>query len=316
MSSMKSVRRAGRRLRRGFTLIEIMVAIVLLSIIVGGLLAVVMEQERFYDGATEVMEVRDNLRRIGDLIPAEMRGMAPLEGDLISMMDSAVEFRAPTGASIVCTINLARTTITVPPVALQSDAGLTSWAAAPLLSDSMFIFDSRDSLPDTLVARRIVAAPTVGLCPTTTGFTSTLAEAAGATTLVLNAALPNEVPVGAPIRFFRRVRYSLYRSPTDQQWYMGYRDFVPSRSPAWSQIQAVAGPLMPYASTGATGLRFTYRDSVGNALTAVADAPRVRRVEIVARAQSAVAMRTGGQKRTANGHYMDSLRTVVALRNY
>lgn len=316
MSSMIRVRRAGRRLRRGFTLIEIMVAIVLLSIIVGGLLAVVMEQERFYDGATEVMEVRDNLRRIGDLLPAEMRGMAPLEGDLISMMDSAVEFRAPTGASIVCTINLARTTITVPPVALQSDAGLTSWAAAPLLSDSMFVFDSRDSLVDTLIARQIVAAPTVGACPTTTGFTSSVAEAAAGLTFVLNDTLPLSVPVGAPIRFFRRVRYSLYQSATDRLWYMGYRDFVPSRSPAWSTIQTVAGPLMPYASSGATGLRFTYRDSVGNAVTAAADAPRVRSVEVVARAQSAVAMRTGGQKRAANGHYVDSLRTVVALRNY
>ncbi|HUF29231.1 MAG TPA: prepilin-type N-terminal cleavage/methylation domain-containing protein [Gemmatimonadaceae bacterium] len=316
MSSLKCAKRASRRLRRGFTLIEIMVAIVLLSIVVGGLLAVVMEQERFYDGATEVMDVRDNLRRIGDLIPAEMRGLAPLEGDLITMMDSAVEFRAPTGASIVCTIDLARLTITVPPVALQSDAGLTSWASAPLLSDSMFIFDSMDALPDTFIGRGIVAAPGIGVCPTTTGFTSNVTEAAGAVSFVLNSALPNSVPVGAPIRFFRRVRYSLYQSPTDRLWYMGYRDFVPSRSPAWSQIQAVAGPLMPYASSGATGLRFTYRDSDGTALTSAADAPRVRRIEIDARAQSATVMRTGGLKRSASGHYVDSLRTVVALRNY
>lgn len=316
MSSLKCVRRAGRRMRRGFTLIEIMVAIVLLSIVVGGLLAVVMEQERFYDGATEVMEVRENLRRIGDLIPAEMRGMAPLEGDLITMMDSMVEFRAPTGASIICTINLARTTIAVPPIALQSDAGLTSWASAPVLSDSMFIFDSRDSLPDSLIARGIVAAPVVGACPTTTGFTSNVTEATGAVTFVLNSALPNSVPVGAPIRFFRRVRYSLFQSPTDRLWYMGYRDFVPSRSPQWSAIQAVAGPLMAYGSSGATGLRFTYRDSVGTALTSAADAPRVRRIEIDARAQSATVMRTGGLKRAASGYYVDSLRTVVALRNY
>jgi hypothetical protein len=275
-----------------------------------------MEQERFYDGATEVMEVRDNLRRIGDLLPAEMRGIAPLEGDLIAMSDSMVEFRAPTGSSIICTISLTRTTISVPPTALQSDAGLTSWTSPPVRSDSMFIYDSRDSLPDSMIARGITASPSAGACPNTTGFTSTVAEAAAATTFILNDTLPLSVPVGAPIRFFRRVRYSLYQSPTDQLWYLGYRDFVPSRSPAWSTIQTVAGPLMPYASSGATGLRFTYRDSVGNALTAAADAPRVRSVEVVARAQSAVAMRTGGQKRAANGHYVDSLRTVVALRNY
>ncbi|MDQ3696940.1 MAG: prepilin-type N-terminal cleavage/methylation domain-containing protein [Gemmatimonadota bacterium] len=316
MSSLISVRRAGRRMRRGFTLIEMMVAIVLLSIVVGGLLTVVMEQQRFYDGAFEVMEVRDNLSRIGDLLPAEMRGMAPDEGDLITMMDSMVEFRAPSGASIICTISPTRNVVTLPPVGLQSDAGLTSWASAPLLSDSMFIFDSRDSLPDTLIARRIVLAPGVGVCPTTTGFTSTTTEEGGAITLVLDNSLPLSVPIGAPIRFFRRVRYSLFQSPTDQLWYLGYRDFVPSRAPQWSVVQAVAGPLKPYTPAGASGLSFTYRDSTGTALTAAADAPRVRRVEIIARAQSSTVIRTAGQTRAANGHYVDSLRTVVALRNY
>lgn len=315
MSPMIVRVRAARR-RLGFTMVEIMVAIVLLGIVVGGLLAVVVEQERFYDGASDVMEVRDNLRRIGDLLPAEMRGMAPREGDLIVMSDSAIEFRAPTGAGVICTINLARTTITVPPPSLGSDAGLTAWSSRPVISDSMFVFDSRDSLPDTLVSRAITVAPTLGTCPNATGFTATAAEAAAATTFVLDIPLPPSVPVGAPLRFYRRVRYSLYRSASDGQWYLGYRDFVPARVPQWSAIQSVAGPLLPYASAGASGLRFTYRDSVGTALTAIADAPRVRRIEIEARAQTPGALRTAGAKRGAGGHYVDSLRTAVALRNY
>lgn len=314
MSSMSLTRRLAHT-RAGFTMVEVMVAIVLLGIVVGALLAVVMEQERFYDGASEVMEVRDNLRRIGDLLPAELRGVAPLEGDIYAMTDSMIDFRAPTGASMICTINPGRTTITLPPASLSSDAGLTAWTSAPVRSDSLFIFDSRDSLVDTMIARRITVAPTVGACPTTTGFTSTAAEAAGGTTLVLDDTLPQSVPVGAPIRFFRRVRYSLYEAQ-DRNWYLGYRDYVPSRSPQWSAIQPVAGPLMPYASSGATGLRFTYRDSTGTALTSAADAPRVRRIDIVARAKSATVIRSAGATRSATGHYIDSLRTVVALRNY
>jgi hypothetical protein len=230
-------------------------------------------------------------------------------------MDSMVDFRAPTGASVICTISPGRNTITIPPAALTSDAGLTSWATPPVMSDSLFIFDSRDTLTDTMIARRVTVAPVLGACPTSTGFTSTVTEAASALTLVLDDTLSTSVPVGAPIRFYRRVRYSLYEAP-DRKWYMGYRDFVPTRSPQWSAVQPVAGPLMPYSSTGATGLRFTYRDSTGTALTSALDAPRVRRIEIVARAQSATVVRTAGTKRSANGHYVDSLRTVVALRNY
>ena len=314
MSPMTFTRRLART-RVGFTMVEVMVAIVLLGVVVGALLAVVMEQERFYDGASEVMEVRDNLRRVGDLLPAELRGVAPREGDIYAMADSMIDFRAPIGSSIICTINLARTTITLPPATLGSDAGLTSWATRPVVSDSLFVFDSRDTLIDTMIARRITVAPAVGVCPTTTGFTGTAAEAAAGITLVVDDTLPQSVPVGAPIRFHRRVRYSLYQAP-DQQWYLGYRDYVPSRIPQWSAIQPVAGPLMPYAASGATGLRFTYRDSVGTALTAIADAPRVRSIEIVSRAQSATVVRTAGATRSATGHYVDSVRTVVALRNY
>jgi hypothetical protein len=232
------------------------------------------------------------------------------------MSDSAIDFRAPAGSSIICTINLARTTITIPPLNLTSDAGLTSWTALALNSDSIFIFDSRDDLLDTMIMRQVVATPTLGNCPTSTGFTASAAEAAGGVSLVLGAALPNSVPVGAPIRFYRRVRYSLYRSPSDGNWYLGYRDYVPSRAPQWSTIQPVAGPLLPYASAGASGLRFVYRDSVGTALTAIADAPRVRRIEIQIRARTATPIRTAGARRGVGGYYTDSLITAVAVRNY
>ena len=205
--------------------------------------------------------------------------------------------------------------ISVPPVSLDSDAGLTSWASRPLMSDSLFIFDSRDSLLDTMIANSINAAPSSGSCPTTTGFTSTSAEASAAVAFVLSDTLSATIPIGAPIRFYRRVRYSLYQA-TDGQWYLGYRDFVPGRSPQWTAVQPVAGPLMPYAASGATGLRFTYRDSLGTALTSIADAARVRSIEIVARAQSATVIRSSGSTRSSSGHYVDSLRTVVALRNY
>lgn len=310
---MNLPRRTARRLRRGFTMIELMVAIVMLTLVVGGLLGVVMGQQRFYDSASEVMEVRDNLRRIGVLLPSEMRALAPLEGDIYEMTDSMLDFRVPIGTAIVCMVS--SSWFTIPPLALSTDAGLTSWNTPPIQGDSIAIFDSRDSLMDTTIYRQINATPSAGTCPTTSGFTSTVAEAAAALTLNVSPALSSTVRAGSPIRFWRRARYSLYQAP-DRKWYLGFRDYVPNRNPAWSNIQPVAGPLMPYAASGQTGLRFTYRDSIGAALTAIADAPRVRRIDIEVRAQSSVPVRTAGFNRNAAGYYVDSLLAVVAVRNH
>ncbi|HSJ64331.1 MAG TPA: prepilin-type N-terminal cleavage/methylation domain-containing protein [Gemmatimonadaceae bacterium] len=305
-----------RRRPSGFTLIEVMVALVLLGLVVGALLTVVMHQQRFYDSASEVMEVRDNLRRTGDLLPSELRALAPRYGDIYAMSDSAIDFRSATGSSTICEFSNNRTMIIVPPTQLQTDAGLTSWLVRPVMSDSMFIFDSRDAGIDTMIGRGISAAPAAGSCAITSGFTSTSAEVNASVTFLLDSALPPSVPAGAPVRFFRRARYSLYRNPNDEFWYLGYRDFVPGRNPQWSAIQPVAGPLLPYNAQGASGLRFIYRDSAGTVLTSGADAPRVRRIDIEVRARSRAIVRAMGMTTNGAGLYTDSLFTSVALRNH
>jgi prepilin-type N-terminal cleavage/methylation domain-containing protein len=303
------------RRRQGFTLVEVMVALVLLALVVGGLMGVVAEQQKFYDGASDVMDLHDNLRRIGDLLPSDMRGMAPGEGDLISLSDSMIEFRAPSGTSVICAVNGGADVITLPPASLATDVSLTSWAAQPVVGDSLFILDSRASASDTLIARQITAALGVGDCPMSSGFTTTAAEASRGITITLDAALPATVVTGSPVRFFRRVKYSLYNEPTDGEWYLGFRDYVPGRASPWSAIQPVAGPLLSYSSGGASGLAFTYLDSAGVAITSSANAQSVRRIDIVARARSATEMRSSGLSRASDGFYHDSLRTTVALRN-
>jgi prepilin-type N-terminal cleavage/methylation domain-containing protein len=306
-------RRAGRR---GFTLIEVMVTLTLIGIVVGTLLTVITRQQRFFGSAADVMELHDNLRQIGDLLPAELRGLSPRYNDLVTMSDSMIEARVATGSSIVCDTLPGRSTIILPPATLSTDAGLTSWANAPVQGDSLFVFDPRAALPDTMLKYTITGAPGVGACPLVTGFTKTAAEAVNGIRLTLDRPLSATTPRGAPIRFFRRVKYSLYQSPTDGQWYLGYRDFIASRAPQWSAIQPVAGPLLPYA-TAASGLQLQYFDSAGTALALSSQAPQVRRIDVIARAQSRSKMRTPGLgAATASGYYRDSIRVTVALRNY
>src|SRR5918911_4911117 len=117
------------------------------------------------------------MRDVVNLPPVDLRGVSAAGGDIYAMTDSSVDFRVPSGLAVVCTINAARTAVTVPPLRLASRAGLTNWASAPRQGDSLFIYDdgptaaSSDDAWDLVV---LATAPGSGAsCPTSTGFTST-----------------------------------------------------------------------------------------------------------------------------------------------
>ncbi len=75
MSSITN--RRTRFSRVGFTLIEIMVSLTLLGIVVGALLNTIISQQRFYVSAADIIEMRDNVRQAGDVLPMELGGVAP-----------------------------------------------------------------------------------------------------------------------------------------------------------------------------------------------------------------------------------------------
>jgi len=46
-----------------------MVSLTLLGIVVGALLNTIISQQRFYVSAADIIEMRDNLRQAGELLP-------------------------------------------------------------------------------------------------------------------------------------------------------------------------------------------------------------------------------------------------------
>lgn len=298
--------------RKGLTLVELVVVIVLLSLVVGSLMTVIVRQQQFYTGASEIMEARSNVRQVMDILPAELRGISAVGGDIYAMSGQAIEFRAPTGASIVCAVDPTRTVVTIPPTGLTN--ALTSWLTAPLDGDSLFIYNdstSEASADDRWNLHRLTAAPATGNCPTATGFTRTAGQAAAGIQLTISPALSPNVVVGSPIRFFRRSRYQLYQSG-DGRWYLGYYDCVQSSSRVspCTTLQPVSGPYMPAADAGPSGLRFTYFDS-SDAVTA--DPARVARINFVARAETRRALNMPGVR--GGQPYRDSVTVDVAVRN-
>jgi prepilin-type N-terminal cleavage/methylation domain-containing protein len=303
--------------RRGITLPEMMVVLVLLGLVVGGLMTVLVRQQRFYTGTSEIIQTKGSARQAIDILSSELRGIstgtrggAPNSVDIYAMSDSSLTFRSQFGASIVCTIDPTRTVITLPPQTLAAQNSLTSFLSQARAGDSVFVFDesATPGANDDVWQRRALAGdPVAGNCPVApVGFTTSAAEAVAGMQVTLTDALPASVVLGAPIRFFRPAGYSLYQV-AGGEWWLGYFS-CPSN--ACSQRQAVSGPYRPYAGAGgASGLAFAYFDSTG----AVTGDPRfVARIDVVARSQSAYDLDVAN---TRNRKYQDSLAVSIAVRN-
>ncbi|MFN2400181.1 MAG: type II secretion system protein [Gemmatimonadaceae bacterium] len=303
MLKSESTVSAGRR--GGFTLVELMIVVVLLGLVSAVLLQLVINQQRFYNGAAEIIETRGSVRQMAEAIPGDLRSLAPTQDDIYSMGSTFIEYRAPIGSSVFCAGGLA--TITIPPIALASQSGLTAWINTPQAGDSLFIYDAVGPgiADDRWRIHELAAAPVLGTCPTASTFTANAAEANSGWTLVLNPALTVTTQPGASIRFFRRARYQLYLA-ADGRNYLGYYDCLATRMPACSTIQPVSGP---YLEPGSGGLVMSYFDSTG---TVTASPNLVSRIDIIARAASRNVVRSDGRQ---HGLYRDSLSIRVAVRN-
>jgi len=279
--------------RRGFTVVELLVALVLLSVLVGAVADVVARQWRAQAALEARRAAHAQLVAAADALRPMLR-MAAGDGDVADSSDLAVvsdtllEVRATMGASVVCAVVDART-VELPPLAATSPA-LTWWRAAPQPGDVALVHD--DTPPGgAWVARAVEALGTAaGGCAG-----SPLVGAMGAAPrfrLRLASPLPSGVAAGAPVRFVRRVRWLHYRA-SDGRWYLGEREWDGA---SWSVTQPVAGPLRPPGAR--PGLSVIARDSAGD----LVDAPgRVVRVEVVVRADA--------------GSSVDSVAFAVAPRN-
>ena len=310
---MLSMRTHHRALgRRGFSLVELLIAIVLLAVVCGAVMSIMVQQQRFYSDSAAIMQTRSSTRDAAAVLQSDMHAMSPKSGDIYSMGTSFIEFRTQPGSSVVCTIDATRQILTVPPVNVTTEAGLTAWLAAPLLSDTVMILDPGSittSADDTWRPYVLTAAPTgVASCPNATGLTSTVAEASAGYTLKVTPALTVSTLVGAPIRIIRKAHYEIYQEASGN-WYLGYYDCVKLRAPVCNTLQAVSGPYVPANVGGTGGIVFSFRDSTG----AVTATPAlVRRIDLVARAQTAVSIHTAGY---ARGQMTDSTFASIAPRN-
>src|SRR6266699_6693789 len=172
--------------RRGFTLVELLVSLVVVGIVMGAMIGVLARQQRFYKSATDLMDTRGRIRQALAVLPSDLRALSPSDtlsggantGDVYLWNDHALEFRSVAGSSVVCWLPAVTpvTTLRLPPVGLLN--ALTAWQATPVVGDSLLVFDN------TAIRWRVYAitaiAPVSGAagCPTGAGQFLTAAQGA------------------------------------------------------------------------------------------------------------------------------------------
>lgn len=307
--------------RRGLTLIELMISIVVLGLMGGLIIGFLLKQERFYAGASEMLLTRTQVRQASVMMPSDLRGISSASGDIYAMTDTSIDFRSTFGSSYVCASTRASSQISIPPVTLAKGSALTVWSQTPVNNDSLALYvdSTNSSAKDDSWSYHKITATSVAFsnaspgCLSATGLMkSTDVSATNPSyAFTLSPTQSATVSAGAAVRFFKKVHYSLYKA-ADNFWYLGYYDCRTSRVPVCNTIQPIAGPLRPYVagSPELAGLRFTYYDTLGNV---TANKLAVSRISVLLQGEGQKTIQLVGSSPTT---FRDSLRIEVGLRNW
>jgi type II secretory pathway component PulJ len=234
--------------RRGTTLVELLVGLVLSAVLLGVASSSLLRQQRSsrWIGASSAGE--SQVRHVARLLSGELALLDAASGDVAAgqASDSSLELRAVVASALAC--DSATNVVTLAPAGAVTPP-LSGIARAPAPGDSLW-YDA-DSLGWRARAVLAVARPTASCA---------LPAAAPGPTYRLTVDAPIGVAGATPLRLTRWERYVVYRA-SDGKWYLGIRDWSVS-SARFLSPQPVAGPLLRALASGErTGFR--YFDSLG-----------------------------------------------------
>jgi hypothetical protein len=284
------------RQRGGFSAVELLIALTLGIILVGGVYGVLFSQWRLFSLHRATTDARQSLRTATALLSWELAAASPAVGDIHAIGPNSLTFRSLQGSGVVCSRVKVGSRMHY---GLQQSWGYFEGTA----DDSALAYRPKRARWSAVnvakawnKAQSWADAPSGGGTPVCFWGDSTAAMPRPQASLQLQASdeVLDEIVVGAPVRVFRRTQYELFQQ--DGYWWLGRRI---GNSKAH---QIVTGPLL---SPEAGGFVLKYYDS-GGAVTA--DPARVARVDIALRATSLGA--AGYVQRTRQ----DSLHTTVFIR--
>jgi prepilin-type N-terminal cleavage/methylation domain-containing protein len=275
-------------MRRGFSLVEMLVGIILLGIV--GLIALqtLLHLNWSATAAGERGALQASLRGGALYLLGELRelGGTPGDPDIIAFAPESLTYRAMRGAGVACTI-------TGGSVGIET-ASLTGYRAPQAGRDSLLLHQENDGWSPR--DDRWIHLPILSFNGGTCGGRPALTAATILDTTVFP---PSSFASLVPLRTYEIMQIRLYQSGGD--YWLGTRSVS-----AGEIIQPVIGPLSN------RGLALTYLDSTGATAT---NAATIRSIGVTLRGLTANAVRTGGGYGSSSRR-ADSLVTRVFLRNW
>ena len=278
---------------RGLTLIELMVALVVLGIASGAIAKFAVNSQRLSQAQIEVIGMQSNLRTGVLVVPAELRELAAngTSSDILAMSSTSITFRAMRGVGFMCWISPTE-------IRLVDIGSIPFYRLRDIVPgrDSVIVFVENDptdaSDDDWLVLQPTAVDPTSG-CSGNTAIKLTFND--------FSALLTNgisDLAVGGPVRSFEVIQLSQ----------------VTSAGSTWLGSRSVSGgdvnPLPVLGPLSVNGLLLQYFDGSGAPTTAPA---AVRQIRVMLRGQTSRAVSRSLEDDPV--FVQDSLVTTVTLRN-
>ena len=91
--------------RRGLTIPELLIAILLLAIVGGGITKVMIKQQQYYKDASKSAGAKRELRLGATVLPAELRSISSSGGDILEMDEDEMVMHAYIGSAVICERN-------------------------------------------------------------------------------------------------------------------------------------------------------------------------------------------------------------------
>lgn len=284
--------------RRGFTLVELLVALVLVGIVAASIYQLLINNQRIYLEQTERVDLNATIRAAVALLPSELKeadATDALESDILGIWADSISFKAMRALYVLCQTPPTGTTTSGNIVAYRSTAfGIRGVDAG---SDSMLVFSEGSPYlraDNTWLHANVSGVSYGSACP----------GSAASVTFALTGIEPsgglNNVTASAPVRAYEVIKIVTYTDALGDLW-LGRREY--QKGSGWSSTQPLLGPL------AASGLQFTYYDSSGNVTATPANVARIE-VRVIGQTSRTVRASDGTIR-----YVVDTLTTQVALRN-
>jgi prepilin-type N-terminal cleavage/methylation domain-containing protein len=275
---------------RGFTLVEVLLALVIMGVVTGAIYSLLVNSQRLSVAQAEQVHLQSNVRTGSLLVPNELRELNTVVGGAVDQNDilagsnaNTILYRAMRGMGFICTAPAANQLV----IAQNTWTGLRAPNAA---RDDIYVFNDQgdDDTSNDLWQQLVLTAVTAGAAScdgATPGYTL---DAAG---------VPAAAIVNTPVRVFEQMRLQLYAE--GGEWWLGAQSVVDAG------LQPILGPLT------ANGFALRYLDANGNETPG--NLANVRSVEVTVQGLTEDNVRIGGSG--SLGRPQEALLTQVMLRN-